>query len=348
MSFDPNHPLAEALAERVLVLDGAIGTMQQSYGLQEADYRGKRFAGHNAALKGNGDVLSLTRPDVVEAIHRAYLDAGADIVETNTFTATRIAQADYGLEDLAEELNFASAAIARRAADAAASARRPRWVAGVLGPTNRSASISPDVGDPGARNVTFEELVVAYREAARGLIDGGADFIMIETVFDTLNAKAALFALDELFENGQRLPVMVSGTITDASGRTLSGQTPEAFWNSVRHAEPLIVGLNCALGPEALRPHVEELAQVASTFVSVHPNAGLPNAFGGYDETAEQVAETVGDFIARGWGEPRRRLLRHNAGAHSRLGRTCCRRQAAPTGRVAPRPRALRPRGAAH
>ena len=301
MSFDPNHPLAEALAERVLVLDGAIGTMQQSYGLQEADYRGKRFAGHNAALRGNGDVLSLTRPDVVEAIHRAYLDAGADIVETNTFTATRIAQADYGLEDLAQELNFASAAIARRAVDAAARPGRPRWVAGVLGPTNRSASISPDVGDPGARNVTFEELVVAYREAARGLIDGGADFIMIETVFDTLNAKAALFALDELFENGQRLPVMVSGTITDASGRTLSGQTPEAFWNSVRHADPLIVGLNCALGPEALRPHVEELAQVANTFVSVHPNAGLPNAFGGYDKTAEQMAETVGDFIARGW-----------------------------------------------
>ena len=301
MSFDPRHPLAEALAERVLVLDGAIGTMQQSYGLQEADYRGKRFAGHNAALKGNGDVLSLTRPDVVEAIHRAYLDAGADIVETNTFSATRIAQADYGLEDLAQELNFASAAIARRAVDAAASPQRPRWVAGVLGPTNRSASISPDVGDPGARNVTFEELVFAYREAARGLIDGGADFIMIETVFDTLNAKAALFALDELFENGQRLPVMVSGTITDASGRTLSGQTPEAFWNSVSHADPLIVGLNCALGPEALRPHVEDLAQVASTFVSVHPNAGLPNAFGGYDETAEEMAETLGDFIARGW-----------------------------------------------
>ena len=301
MSFDSNHPLAAALAERVLVLDGATGTMQQAYNLQEADFRGQRFAGHNTALKGNGDVLSLTRPDVVEATHKAYLDAGADIIETNTFTATRIAQADYGLEDLAEELNFASAVIARRAADAAAQPSRPRWVAGVLGPTNRSASISPDVGDPGARNVTFEDLVLAYGEAARGLIDGGVDFIMIETVFDTLNAKAALFALEERFEAGRRLPVMVSGTITDASGRTLSGQTPEAFWNSVRHAQPLIVGLNCALGPEALRPYVEELAQVASTFVSVHPNAGLPNAFGGYDETAEQMAATVGDFIERGW-----------------------------------------------
>ena len=301
MSLDSNHPLAEALAERVLVLDGATGTMQQAYGLQEADYRGERFAGHNTALKGNGDVLTLTRPDVVEATHRAFLEAGADIIETNTFSATRIAQADYGLEHLVEELNFGSAAIARQAADAAATPGRPRWVAGVLGPTNRSASISPDVGDPGARNVTFEDLVAAYGEAAKALIDGGADFIMIETVFDTLNAKAALFALDELFERGQRLPVMVSGTITDASGRTLSGQTPEAFWNSIRHAEPLIVGLNCALGPAALRPHIEALANVASTFVSVHPNAGLPNAFGGYDETAEQMAETVGDFIERGW-----------------------------------------------
>ena len=301
MSLDSNHPLAEALAERVLVLDGATGTMQQAYGLQEADYRGERFAGHNTALKGNGDVLTLTRPDVVEATHRAFLEAGADIIETNTFSATRIAQADYGLEHLVEELNFASAAIARQAADAAAAPGRPRWVAGVLGPTNRSASISPDVGDPGVRNVVFEELVAAYGEAAKALIDGGVDFIMIETVFDTLNAKAALFALDELFESGQRLPVMVSGTITDASGRTLSGQTPEAFWNSIRHAEPLIVGLNCALGPAALRPHIEALANVATTFVSVHPNAGLPNAFGGYDETAQQMAETVGDFIERGW-----------------------------------------------
>ena len=296
------HPLAKALAERVLVLDGATGTMQQSYRLQEDDYRGTRFAGHNAPLKGNGDVLSLTRPDVVAAAHRAYLEAGADIIETNTFTANRIAQADYELEDAVADINRAAAAIARRCADAAATPERPRWVAGVLGPTNRSASLSPDVHDPGARNVTFEELVEAYREASEALLEGGVDLIMIETVFDTLNAKAALFALDETFaaQPARRVPAMVSGTITDASGRTLSGQTPEAFWHSIRHAEPLIVGLNCALGPEALRPHVQALAGVAHAFVSVHPNAGLPNAFGGYDETAEQMAETLGDFIDRG------------------------------------------------
>ena len=294
------HPLAEALQRRVLVLDGATGTMQQGYGLTESDYRGERFAGHPADLAGNGDVLSLTRPDVIEATHRAYLEVGADIIETNTFSATRIAQADYALEDAVADMNFASATIARRAADAFATPDRPRWVAGVLGPTNRSASISPDVSDPGARNIYFVDLVEAYREAAQALIRGGVDLIMIETVFDTLNAKAALFALEQVFDAGERLPVMVSGTITDASGRTLSGQTPEAFWNSIRHAEPLIVGLNCALGPEALRPHVEALAGVASAFVSVHPNAGLPNAFGGYDETPEQMAETIGDFIDRG------------------------------------------------
>ena len=296
-----SHPLAQALSERLLVLDGATGTMQQDYHLQEEDFRGERFAGHNTPLKGNGDVLSLTRPDVVEATHRAYLEAGADIVETNTFSATRIAQADYGLEDAVYELNFEATAIARRTADEFADDTGPRWVAGVLGPTNRSASISPDVNDPGARNVRFTDLVEAYAEAARGLVDGGADLIMIETVFDTLNAKAALFALDDVFaEAGQRLPIMVSGTITDASGRTLSGQTPEAFWHSIRHAEPLIVGLNCALGSEALRPHVEALANIASTFVSVHPNAGLPNEFGGYDETPEEMSETVGDFMDRG------------------------------------------------
>ena len=300
MSALSHHPLAQALAERVLVLDGATGTQQQAYNLQEADFRGERFAGHNQPLAGNGDVLSLTRPDVVDATHRAYLEAGADIIETNTFTATRIAQADYGLEHAVRDLNFASAVIAREAADAFATDGRPRWVAGVLGPTNRSASISPDVNDPGVRNVRFVELVTAYREAAEALIDGGVDLIMIETVFDTLNAKAALFALEELFDNGRRLPVMVSGTITDLSGRTLSGQTPEAFWHSIRHAEPLIVGLNCALGPEALRPHVEALAAIATTFVSVHPNAGLPNEFGGYDETPEDMAATLGDFIDRG------------------------------------------------
>ena len=295
------HPLAQALAERVLVLDGATGTMQQAYGLEEDDYRGKRFASHDLPLKGNGDVLSLTRPDVVEAIHRAYLEAGADIIETNTFTATRIAQADYGLEGAVRDINLAAARIARRAADAFAAGDRPRWVAGVLGPTNRSASISPEVSDPGARNIRFADLVASYREAAAALIAGGVDFLMIETVFDTLNAKAALFALDEMFAAGTRLPVMVSGTITDASGRTLSGQTPAAFWHSIRHAEPLIVGLNCALGPEALRAHVEALAQATTTFVSVHPNAGLPNEFGGYDETPEQMAATLGDFIERGF-----------------------------------------------
>ena len=295
-----NHPLAQALAKRILVLDGATGTMQQRYGLAEPDYRGETLAGHNMALKGNGDVLSLTRPDVVAAIHKAYLEAGADVVETNTFSATRIAQADYGLGHAVRDMNLAAAGLARKAVDAFAADGRQRWVAGVLGPTNRAASISPDVADPGARNVSFEELAEAYGEAARALADGGVDFIMIETVFDTLNAKAALFALDEVFAAGERLAVMISGTITDASGRTLSGQTPEAFWTSIRHAEPLIVGLNCALGSAALRPHVEALAAVATTFVSVHPNAGLPNAFGGYDETAEEMAATLGDFIDRG------------------------------------------------
>ena len=298
---DKDSPLARALAERLLVLDGATGTIQQAYDLAEADYRGDRFHGHNLSLKGNGDVLSLTRPDIVAATHRAYLEAGADIVETNTFSATRIAQADYGLEDIVYEINVAAARIARRAADEFSQPGRPRWVAGVIGPTNRSASISPDVNDPGARNVRFVELVEAYSEAARGLVAGGVDFIMIETVFDTLNAKAALYALEDVFESaGQRLPLMVSGTITDASGRTLSGQTPEAFWHSIRHAEPLIVGLNCALGSEALRPHVEALSKVATTFVSAHPNAGLPNEFGGYDETPEEMAEIIGDFMERG------------------------------------------------
>ena len=296
-----NFPLARALAERLLVLDGATGTMQQAYNLTEADFRGDRFQGHNLPLKGNGDVLSLTRPDIVAATHRAYLEAGADIVETNTFSATRIAQADYGLEDHVHEMNVAAARIARQVSDDFARPGQPRWVAGVIGPTNRSASISPDVDDPGARNIRFDELVDAYGEATRGLIEGGVDLIMIETVFDTLNAKAALFALDDIFaETGQRLPVMVSGTITDASGRTLSGQTTEAFWHSIRHAEPLIVGLNCALGAEALRPHVEALAAVATTFVSVHPNAGLPNEFGEYDESPEQMAATVGEFMDRG------------------------------------------------
>ncbi|MDE0420998.1 MAG: methionine synthase [Gammaproteobacteria bacterium] len=300
-AHDTHHTLAQALAERLLILDGATGTIQQGYGLVEQDYRGERFRGHNLPLKGNGDVLTLTRPDIVAATHRAYLEAGADIIETNTFSATRIAQSDYGLTDFVYEMNLAAARIARRSADDFARPDRPRWVAGVIGPTNRSASISPDVNDPGARNVRFDELVDAYAEAARGLLAGGADLIMIETVFDTLNAKAALYALDQVYADaGRRLPIMVSGTITDASGRTLSGQTPEAFWYSIQHAEPLIVGLNCALGSEALRPHIEALAQVATTYVSIHPNAGLPDEFGEYNETPAQMGKTVGDLMARG------------------------------------------------
>jgi 5-methyltetrahydrofolate--homocysteine methyltransferase len=295
--------LAAALRERVLVLDGAMGTNVQDYGLGEEDYRGRRFADHSIELKGNHDLLSLTRPDVVRDIHRAFLAAGADIVETNTFTATAISQADYGLESLARELNCAAARLAREAADAATAEtpEHPRYVAGVLGPTNRTASISPQVNDPGFRNVTFDDLRRAYAQALEGLVDGGVDLILVETVFDTLNAKAALFAVEDCFAaRGLRLPVMISGTITDLSGRTLSGQTPEAFWYSVRHARPLSVGLNCALGAQQLRGHVAELARVADTFVSCHPNAGLPNAFGGYDDTPEDMASMLREFAESG------------------------------------------------
>ncbi len=295
------HPLARALEQRILLLDGATATMQQSLSLGEDDYRGAAFRDHPLPLHGDCDVLSLTRPDVIDSVHRAYLEAGADVIETNSFTATRIAQADYGLEAEVREMNLAAARIARRAADAYATPDRPRFVAGVLGPTNRTASISPDVADPGFRNVRFEELDAAYREAADALVEGGVDFLMIETAFDTLNAKAALFAIRHICgARGVDLPVMVSATITDASGRTLSGQTCTAFWHSVAHAQPLLAGLNCALGPEALRPHLEELAAVAPTFVSVHPNAGLPNAFGGYDETPQCMADTIGDFARQG------------------------------------------------
>jgi 5-methyltetrahydrofolate--homocysteine methyltransferase len=299
---DRSRQLAELLSRRILLLDGATGTLMQEKKLVEADFRGERFPGH-ADLKGNYDVLALTRPEVVASVHRAYLEAGADIIETNTFSATSIAQGDYGLQDCVTEMNFAAARIARECADAAAAADgRRRFVAGVLGPTNRTASISPDVSDPGKRNVRFDELVAAYREAALALADGGADIIMVETVFDTLNARAALYALEAMFdEEGFRLPVMVSGTITDASGRTLSGQTVEAFWNSVRHARPLVVGFNCALGAEQLRPHVEELSRLADTFVSVHPNAGLPNAFGGYDQDADTMATLIGEFADSGF-----------------------------------------------
>ncbi|HYN29169.1 MAG TPA: methionine synthase [Dermatophilaceae bacterium] len=299
---DATAELTAALGERVLVLDGAMGTLIQREELSEADYRGERFADWPSDVRGNNDLLVLTQPDLVRRLHTAYLEAGADLVETNTFNAQRISLADYGMAELAAEMNLAAARLAREAADAVASATgRPLWVVGALGPTNRTASISPDVSDPGARNVTYDELVGAYLEQARGLVDGGADVLMVETVFDTLNAKAAIFALETLFEEeGRRWPVMVSGTITDASGRTLSGQVTEAFWYSVRHARPLTVGLNCALGAEELRPYVAELSRLADCHVSAHPNAGLPNAFGEYDETPEHMAGVVGEFAGSG------------------------------------------------
>jgi 5-methyltetrahydrofolate--homocysteine methyltransferase len=295
--------LRPLLQKRILVLDGATGTLVQRYGLSEADFRGERFKSHPCDLRGDTDVLTLTRPDVVRAVHDAYLAAGADIISTDTFTATRIAQADYGLSDVAYEIHVAAARIARDAADAAEAREpgRPRFVAGSIGPTNKTASISPDVSDPAARSVTFEELADAYAEAARGLITGGADLLMVETVFDVLNAKAAIFGIERVFgELGFRVPLWISGTITDASGRTLSGHTVEAFWNAIRHARPLIVGLNCALGAKQLRGHIEELSRLADTFVAAHPNAGLPNEFGGYDETPEAMAEVVRGFAQDG------------------------------------------------
>jgi 5-methyltetrahydrofolate--homocysteine methyltransferase len=315
--------LEKALAQRILVIDGGMGTMIQGYDLQEADYRGERFAGgfdtaaqadhtHRGGSacghdhrdqKGNNDLLSLTRPDIIGAIHRQYLEAGADLIETNTFNSTTISLEDYGLQHLARELNEAGARLARSACDAAEAAdpSKPRFVIGVLGPTSRTASISPDVNRPGFRAISFDELRAAYREATDGLIDGGADVLMVETIFDTLNAKAALFAIEETFDaRGTRLPVMISGTITDASGRTLSGQTAEAFWYSLRHAQPLSIGLNCALGAKDLRAHIDILAQVAEAYVSTHPNAGLPNAFGAYDESPEEMAAVLREFADAG------------------------------------------------
>lgn len=310
--------LQSALTQRILIIDGAMGTMIQRHELQEADYRGQRFAdGYDALFandghthgpgcgceghdqRGNNDLLSLTHPDIISGIHRGYLEAGADLVETNTFNSTSISLADYRLQHLVRELNRESARLARAECDAieANDPTKPRFVIGVLGPTSRTASLSPDVNRPGFRAITFDELAEAYREAARGLIEGGADVLMVETVFDTLNAKAALFAIDDVFDEiGARLPVMISGTITDASGRTLSGQTAEAFWYSLRHVQPLGIGLNCALGAKDLRQHVDVLAQVADNFVSCHPNAGLPNAFGGYDETPEDMASVLREF----------------------------------------------------
>jgi 5-methyltetrahydrofolate--homocysteine methyltransferase len=303
MQPDRSELLRSLLAQRILILDGAMGTMIQRHGLQEADYRGTRFADHAKELKGNNDLLLLTKPETIRAIHAEYLAAGADIIETNTFNATSISQADYGLEALAYELNVAGAKVAREAADGYSTAAKPRFVAGVLGPTSRTASISPDVNDPGFRNVGFDELVAAYTDAVRGLCDGGADLILVETIFDTLNAKAALYAIEQHFEAvGRRLPVMISGTITDASGRTLSGQTTEAFWNSLRHARPLSFGLNCALGAKELRQYVEELARISDCFVSAHPNAGLPNPLAptGYDETPEMLATEIADWARAG------------------------------------------------
>ncbi len=295
--------LQQALQERILILDGAMGTMIQTYKLQEADYRGTRFADYHRDIKGNNDLLALTKPEVIAAIHTAYLEAGADILETNTFNSTRVSQADYGLESLVYELNVEGARLARQCADAmtAKTPNKPRYVAGVLGPTSRTATISPDVNDPGFRNITFDELVKDYREAAFGLIEGGADILMIETIFDTLNAKAAIFAVKSVYDElGFDLPIMISGTITDASGRTLSGQTTEAFWYSVAHAQPLSVGLNCALGADKLRAYVYALAQCADTFVSAHPNAGLPNEFGEYDQTPAEMAAIVSEYASSG------------------------------------------------
>jgi 5-methyltetrahydrofolate--homocysteine methyltransferase len=327
MSLPWLHParvaaLQAALSQRILIIDGAMGTMIQRHELSEADYRGTRFADGFDALftqaghqhgpgcgceghdqRGNNDLLSLTRPDIIGDIHRQYLQAGADLVETNTFNSTSISLADYRLQHLVRELNREGARLARVECDAmqAHIPGQPRFVIGVLGPTSRTASLSPDVNRPGFRAITFNELAEAYRESARGLIEGGADVLMVETVFDTLNAKAALFAIDDVFDEiGARLPVMISGTITDASGRTLSGQTAEAFWYSLRHVQPLAIGLNCALGAKDLRQHVDVLAQVADTYVSCHPNAGLPNAFGGYDETPEDMAEVLREFAQSG------------------------------------------------
>ena len=296
----PFHPSEEALRElfsrRIAILDGAMGTMIQRHPLTEEDFKGDRFKGHDRDLKGNNDLLSITRPDVIKGIHRAYFDAGSDIVETNTFSSTTISQADYALEDAVREINLAGAKVAREAAEEcmAANPGRCLFVAGSVGPTNRTASMSPDVNNPGYRAVTFDSLVISYSEQIEALLDGGVDLLLLETVFDTLNLKAAIFAAEEVFERrGMRWPVILSVTITDASGRTLSGQTVEAFWNSVRHAKPLAVGINCALGAAEMRPYIEELSSIADCYISCYPNAGLPNAFGGYDQSESEMAALV-------------------------------------------------------
>jgi 5-methyltetrahydrofolate--homocysteine methyltransferase len=302
-SYTRGADFARALGSRIMILDGAMGTMIQQYKLSEADFRSERFAAHGKDVKGNNELLSLTRPDIILEIHKQYLAAGCDVIETNTFGATTIAQGDYELAELAYEQNIESARLARIACDAYSTPERPRFVAGALGPQPKTASISPDVNDPGARNVTFDELRVAYTEQLNGLLDGGVDLILIETIFDTLNAKAAIFAVEEVFEaRGERLPVMISGTVTDASGRILSGQTVEAFWNSVRHARPITIGLNCALGAALMRPYIAELAKICDTYVCVYPNAGLPNPMSdtGFDETPADTSALLEEFARAG------------------------------------------------
>ena len=296
--------IEEILKERILVLDGAMGTMIQRHTLEEEDFRGERFKDHNHPLKGNNDLLSITRPDIIKDIHKQYFEAGADIVETNTFSGTTIAQADYHLEDAVYDINYYSAKIAKEVADeiTASEPDKPRFVAGSIGPTNRTASLSPDVNDPGYRAITFDGLVEAYSQQVGALLDGGADILLVETVFDTLNAKAALYAIENVFEErGKEWPVMISGTITDASGRTLSGQTTEAFLISLSHVPLLSIGLNCALGAEQLRPYLETLSKKAPFNTSAHPNAGLPNEFGEYDQTPEEMADLVGGFLKEGF-----------------------------------------------
>jgi len=313
-TYTRGQALPALLEKRILVLDGAMGTMIQRFKLDESQYRGAGYAGPGSQaqrfkdfhkdIKGNNELLSLTRPDVISSIHERYLAAGADLIETNTFGATRIAQSDYDMADLAFEMNLTSAKLARAACDKFSTPDKPRFVLGALGPTPKTASISPDVNDPGARNVTFEDLRAAYYEQVDALVQGGVDALLVETIFDTLNAKAALFAIDEFFEaSGERLPIIISGTVTDASGRILSGQTVTAFWHSVRHAQPLAVGLNCALGATLMRPYLQELAKAApDTFISCYPNAGLPNPMSdtGFDETPEVTSRLVGEFAAEG------------------------------------------------
>lgn len=300
--------IRKELEKRILIIDGAMGTMIQQYNLQEADYRGERFKDWHTDVKGNNDLLSLTQPQIVEEIHGQYLAAGADIIETNTFSSTYIAQADYDMQSLAYELNVASAKCAKNAiksfvSSSAGKDKPGAWIAGAIGPLNKTLSLSPDVNNPGFRAVTFDEVAAAYTEQIRGLVDGGADLLLIETIFDTLNAKAAIYAAKKFFRDNKmlELPLMISGTITDASGRTLSGQTLEAFYTSIRHAKPLSVGLNCALGATQMRPHIEELSQIAECFTSAYPNAGLPNAFGEYDEQPHETAHIITEWAQEGF-----------------------------------------------